>query len=181
MADTKSSIRVSFSIADLNTLDPESDYQDTALGDEEGAINQGDGKNFKVAPEDSIEEGNEEELDQDSSFPVRLNVVIEKAGKGALGIETIVQNGMVQIQNLHHYADAALAHGQTADSIHKAQSLYLGPPFENLDEDLQVYLERYLDERGINTAMAVFVPEYIDMKEQNEYVKWLSNVKTFVE
>jgi hypothetical protein len=26
--------------------------------------------------------------------------------------------------------------------------MYTGPPFGNLDEDLQVLLERYLDERG---------------------------------
>ena len=32
-----------------------------------------------------------------------------------------------------------------------------------------------------NTALAIFVPDYIDMKEQKEYVRWLENVKSFVE
>jgi complement component 1 Q subcomponent-binding protein len=58
--------------------------------------------------------------------------------------------------------------------------MYAGPPFGNLDEDLQVLFERYLDERGINTSLALFVPDYIDFKEQKEYLSWLENVKGFV-
>ena len=55
-----------------------------------------------------------------------------------------------------------------------------GPPFNNLDEDLQILLEKYLEERGINTRLALFIPDYIDHKEQKEYIKWLNNVKNFV-
>ena len=39
---------------------------------------------------------------------------------------------------------------------------------------------RYLEERGINTRLALFIPDYIDHKEQKEYIKWLNNVKNFV-
>lgn len=88
---------------------------------------------------------------------------------------------MVAIHNVYHYSDPALAHAKTAEKVHERQDLYVGPPFENLDEDLQVLLERYLDERGIDTALAIFVPDYIEMKEQNEYLRWLSNVKGFVQ
>lgn len=42
-------------------------------------------------------------------------------------------------------------------------------------------MEQYLDVRGINTALALFVPEYIDVKEQREYLGWLGRVKEFVE
>ena len=42
-------------------------------------------------------------------------------------------------------------------------------------QDLQVLLERYLEERGINTALALWVPEYIDFKEQREYLDWLAS------
>lgn len=58
---------------------------------------------------------------------------------------------------------------------HNRQKLYVGPPFINLGEDLQVFflffvfLKRYLDERGINTALASVVPDSIDMKEQKEH------------
>jgi complement component 1 Q subcomponent-binding protein len=173
---------VTFSIADLNQLDPEADFQDPAMGDEEDNINQGDEKNFKVAPEDQIEEQDGEgEEEQEQSFPARLNIVVEKAGKGALAVEAVVQEGMVVIDNVFYYTDASHAYGTTADKVHERQDLYVGPPFSNLDEDLQVLLERYLDERGINAALALFVPDYIDMKEQKEYLRWLENVKGFVE
>lgn len=119
--------------------------------------------------------------DQEPSFPSRVNVVVEKAGKGALAVETVAQDGMIIIENAYYYNDASLAHAKTADMIHARQDLYVGPPFSNLDEDLQVLLERYLEERGINTALAIFVPDYIDMKEQKEYLNWLSNVKNFIE
>ncbi len=62
----------------------------------------------------------------------------------------------------------ALAYGKTAELSHKAENVYPGPPFGSLDEDLQVLMERYLEERGITQALAVFVPDYIDMKEQRE-------------
>jgi complement component 1 Q subcomponent-binding protein, mitochondrial len=176
------SIRVTFSIADLNSIDPEADYQDNAIADEEDNINQGDEKNFKVAPEDQVEEQDGEgEEEPEPSFPARLNIVIEKSGKGAIAVEAVVQEGMVVIENVFYYTDASYAYGKTADKVHERQDLYVGPPFSNLDEDLQVQLERYLDERGINAALALFVPDYIDMKEQKEYLKWLENVKGFVE
>ena len=174
-------ITITFSIADLNNLDPEADFQDRAMSDEEDLdnINQGDNKNFKVSPEDSVEtEG--EDVEQDPSFPARVNVIIEKAGKGALAVETTAQDGSIIIENVYHYLDASHAHAKTAEKIAERQDLYVGPPFGNLDEDLQVLLEQYLDERGINTALAIFVPDYIDMKEQKEYLRWLSNVKDFV-
>jgi len=152
------------------------------MEDEEDSINQGDEKNFKAAPEDQIEdqEGEEGE-EQEPSFPARLNIIVEKPGKGALAVESVVQDGMLVIDNVYYYTDASHAHAKTAEKVHERQDLYVGPPFSNLDEDLQVLLERYLDERGINTTLALFVPDYIDMKEQKEYLRWLENVKGFVE
>lgn len=115
------------------------------------------------------------------SFPTRVSIVIEKPNKGALAVETIAQDGQVIIDSFYYYKDSALAHAKSAEQAHQRQDVYVGPPFGNLDEDLQVVLERYLDERGINTALALFVPDYIDMKEQKEYLTWLANVKNFVE
>lgn len=175
-------IQISFSIADLNSFDPEADYQDRALSDEESNINQGDENNFKVEPEDQVEEEDGEgEEEQEPSFPVRLSIVVEKPGKGALQVESVVQDGMVVFDNIHYYSDASHAYAKTPEKVHERQDLYAGPPFGNLDEDLQVLLERYLEERGVNAALALFVPDYIDMKEQKEYLRWLDNVKGFVE
>jgi complement component 1 Q subcomponent-binding protein len=142
-------------------------------------VNQGIEKNSEVPL--SAAENEDEDSEQEPSFPARVNVIIEKPGKGALAIETTAQDGGIVIENVYHYVDASHAHAKTAEKIAERQELYVGPPFGNLDEDLQVLLEQYLDERGINTTLAIFVPDYIDMKEQKEYLRWLSNVKDFVE
>ncbi|KAL8673535.1 MAG: hypothetical protein Q9168_002024 [Polycauliona sp. 1 TL-2023] len=207
------SIRVTFSIADLNNMDQEDADQfgeDPALSDEDaadaaatnvqsggantkGAINQGrtKGGNFAVAPEDSIapsdrpegsyQDPSSGEGEQEPSFPVRLNILITKPGKGALQLEATSQDGEVMIENVYYYKKPELADAKTAELDWSRRNLYTGPPFGNLDEDLQILLERYLNERGINTALALWVPEYIDWKEQREYLSWLSNVKTFVD
>lgn len=154
-------------------MDPESDFNDRALADEDDIDGEKQGEESDVDGED-VDPG-------DNSFPARVNVVIEKAGKGAMAIETVAQDGMIVIDNVYYYNDAKLAHAKTADLEHERQDKYVGPPFGNLDEDLQVLFERYLDERGINTALALFIPEYIDMKEQKEYVRWLESVKGFIE
>lgn len=200
-------IKVSFSIDDLNHVDEDADQmQDNAMEDEfddptdmptdtqshgantKGAVNQGrkgDG-NIAVAPEDSISaadhgDGGEESMDgeQEPSFPAHCFITIERAGKGALQVEAIAQDGLMVIENVYYYKNAKLVDPKTTQEEGEASRLYTGPPFANLDEDLQVLFEKFLDERGINTTMALFVPEYIDFKEQKEYVSWLNSKSTY--
>ena len=152
-----------------------------------GAINAGrtKGGNIAMAPEDRIAPADNEDLatdeslgadeDNEPTFPARVNVMIEKAGKGTLQIETTAQDGNIVIDSVYYFKDTELADAKTAELDWKRRNLYEGPPFGNLDEDLQVLLERYLDERGVNTALAMWVPEYIDFKEQREYLDWLSS------
>lgn len=198
-------IRLSFSIADLNALDQDPDQymEDKAQYDEQeedllpdtqsggaqskGVINQGKtkGGNFAVQPEDQVGAADEAELvdeesgnddgSQDASFPARVYVTISKPGKGAMQVETTVQDGEIVIEHVNYYSTAELADSKTIEQDWSKRHLYTGPPFGNLDEDLQVLLERYLEERGINTALALWIPEYIDFKEQREYLNWLSS------
>ncbi|POS86805.1 hypothetical protein EPUL_001505 [Erysiphe pulchra] len=165
-------IQITFSISDIN-MDPDADMSDRAFGaeeEEEGEANTEEQKN--------PDEGSEED---DISLPVRLHIVVEKPGKGALVIDSVIQDSMVMIESCLHYENTEHAYAKTSERFHERQDLYAGPVFANLDEELQVLFERYLDERGINTALAIFVPEYINMKEQKEYARWLKNVKEFVE
>ena len=73
------------------------------------------------------------------------------------------------------------ANPETAQSEYEASSRYSGPPWQQLDEDLQLLFERYLEERGINSALAMFIPDYAELKEQKEYTAWLKNLKAFVD
>lgn len=149
-----------------------------------GSVNQGrtPGGNIKVAPEDNVSAADREELDDEfsedeqSSFPARASIVITKDGqKGAMSIDAIAQDSAFQISNVHYYADAAQADPKTAEHEWATRKTYPGPLFGQLDEDLQILLEEYLDERGIDTRMALFIPDYIDYKEQKEYLKWLES------
>ena len=198
-------IRLTFTIADLNNMDQDPDQlEDRALEDEfgddvppdtqsggaqsKGTINQGhtQGGNINVAPEDRVAPADRQELADDESpsgedtseepgFPTRINVTIEKPGRGCVQIETIAEDGMIQIENVYYYKKPELADAQTADLNWSKRNLYAGPPFGNLDEDLQILFERYLQERGIDTSLALFVPDYVDFKEQREYLSWLSS------
>ncbi|KAJ6256572.1 hypothetical protein Dda_8436 [Drechslerella dactyloides] len=181
-------IRVIFSIADLNAVDEKLDdpslyeQEDIPATPEEMEASQkrtsGGEPRSAAAPEED-----EQEYDEASepAYPARLNITIEKSKSGALQVEAIAQDGMIIVENVHYHPSVELATAQTAEADWERRGRYVGPPFGNLDEDLQVLLERYLDERGINAALSLFVPDYIDYKEQKEYVSWLKNVKSFVQ
>ncbi|KEY78766.1 regulatory protein SUAPRGA1 [Aspergillus fumigatus] len=184
-------IRLTFTVADLQNLSEQEDFDDSAFADEmdfqgHQPVNQGRGAPGTVAqhPEDRIAPADREidDLDRDMepSFPARVNITIEKPGNGSLLIQTVAQDGLFQIEEVSYFSKPDLAHAQTAEQDWTRQSLYAGPPFENLDEDLQTFLERYLEERGINAELANMIPDYIQVKEQKEYVRWLENVKNFV-
>lgn len=149
-----------------------------------GSINQGNTRdgNIRVAPEDRIAPADREELDdeydedsQQQGFPAHANIRIERPGKGALAIEATAQDGDFLIEDLWYFPSSELADPATAEQDWQRRTLYTGPPFSNLDEDLQILLEKYLEERGINTRMALFIPDYIDHKEQKEYIRWLNS------
>jgi complement component 1 Q subcomponent-binding protein len=106
---------------------------------------------------------------------------LSKMGKGALAFETILADGVFLVNYVAYYQDTKLASELTAEADWKRRGFYPGPQFETLDSDIQILFEKYLEERGINTAVAMFIPNYVDYKEQKEYISWLKNVKNFIE
>ncbi|KAG1437931.1 hypothetical protein G6F56_012862 [Rhizopus delemar] len=153
----KSKIRILFSISDINNTP---------------------GENF--LPEDDMIESEANEEEEPVSFPVRASVTIEKDGQGAVTIDTVAQDGEIAIESVMYYKDNKLANDQSAESDWQRRGLYIGPQFAELDESLQQLYERYLEERGIDSALANFLPDYVEYKEQKEYVEWLDNMKKFV-
>lgn len=132
--------------------------------------------------EEEVEES-EDEHDEEGAAPINLSIVVEKPGKsaGALNIDATAQDGTIIVENMFFYEDAKVAKIDSPEAAQKRADVYPGPPFGSLDEDLQVLMERFLEERGVTQALAVFVPDYVDVKEQKEYLRWLSNVKAFVD
>jgi len=199
-------IKVVFSIADMNAgmdEDQEDMDEDAALGDEDGDIMDSDqgrsrrtinqsgakGGSVDVMAEDSIAPADRHGEDEDplaeqresSGFPAQLNITVTKPGKGAVQITATADDGAVVVEEVFYLQNPDLAEPDTTEKMRARQQVYAGPPFGNLDSDLQAMLERYLDERGIDPELANFVPDYIDYKEQREYVQWLENMKDFVD
>jgi len=183
-------ITVSFSIADITNYNPFN--EDPALEDEESfeddlvqsndKQSQGSARSNTPAPEE--EEDIDEDIDEEeTAAPINLSITVEKPGKsqGALSIDATAQDGQVLVENIFFYEDAAIARLDKPEDAQKRADVYPGPPFGTLDEDLQVLMERFLEERGITQTLAVFVPDYVDVKEQREYTRWLSNVKGFID
>ncbi|KAG1862410.1 mitochondrial glycoprotein [Suillus tomentosus] len=149
-------IRMMFSIADIQNAEEEPEYEQ-----EEG-------------------EGGEEQPPH--SYPIRASFSITKGNaKGSINIDTMCQEGAFIIDNMSYYPDAQLGTELTAEADWKRRGLYIGPQFDTLDVSVQEEIEKWLQERGINENLATFVPEYSEFKEQKEYVRWLDNVKNFVD
>lgn len=181
-------VRVEFSIADISSQSGEGINDDAFWAEEsEGAANaQAGGAHSKAGKSGTaVTAGSDNEGDDfeenEPSYPARVTVTVSKPNTGALQVEAIAQDGMIVIDNVFYHRTARLATEDSVEADWERRGSYGGPPFGNLDEDLQVIMERFLDERGINTALALFVPDYIDYKEQKEYIRWLKNVADFVQ
>lgn len=164
-------IRATFTVSDLQNI--AEDEFDGLSESEYDNVNQGSPSS---RPEDSISPS-DREFDEDTipGFPARVNIAIEKPGNGALLIQTTASDGIFEIHEISHFTKADLAEAQTAEKDWLRQSLYSGPAYGNLDEELQAMFDRYLEERGFNAELANVIPEYITVKEQKEYTRWLES------
>lgn len=134
-----------------------------------------------TAGEEEVTAIKDQDLD-DVSFPVRATVIIEKQDKGSLVLNTVAQDGYLHIDAVRYFKQGQIQPQDmtTVDIGEQRQDLYMGPVFDELDEQIQTTFSRYLEERGIDTALATFLPDYVDYKEQKEYVNWLKDVNDFV-
>ncbi|XP_061342500.1 uncharacterized protein At2g39795, mitochondrial-like [Gastrolobium bilobum] len=58
---------------------------------------------------------------------------------------------------------------------------YAGPDFKELDDELQDSLYDYLEARGINDDLVIFLHQYMKHKDKTELVRWMERVKSFIE
>lgn len=133
-----------------------------------------------AATEEAI---NEDDYDALSDNFANITVVVAKEGKSTLSFELLmnIQEGSFYVDSITPFETAELALADSADAESKRDAVYHGPPFSNLDEQLQESLEVYLESRGINEDLAGFIGTYSEFKENNEYVNWLKKMKGFFE
>ncbi|XP_054790653.1 uncharacterized protein At2g39795, mitochondrial-like [Prosopis cineraria] len=58
---------------------------------------------------------------------------------------------------------------------------YMGPDFRTLDTEIQEKFREYLKTRGINNELCIFLHQYMTNKHRIELLRYLRNVKSFVE
>ncbi|KIM70795.1 hypothetical protein SCLCIDRAFT_101234 [Scleroderma citrinum Foug A] len=168
---------------------------DDALGNDEVTLTRKFGNEqirvmFSIADIQTAEEpefAQEEEDSSDASenihsYPIRVSISVTKENmKGSINIDTMCQDGGFIVDNISYYGDAHVGTELTAEADWKRRGLYIGPQFDTLDVSVQEEFEKFMQERGINESLATFIPEYSELKEQKEYVRWLDNVKKFVD
>jgi complement component 1 Q subcomponent-binding protein len=157
---------------------------------------------FSVGDLDRVEM--EEEEPNDPSIPLRTAITVTKVehpsliipgaradpnlpppphtqpGNGALTFDAIVQDGVFIIDTVSFYGDDKLATDLSSEADWKRRGLYVGPDFTHLEESLQTNFESFLEERGVDSSLAVVIPDLATWKEQKEYVTWLQNVANWV-
>ncbi|KAL8139364.1 hypothetical protein V2J09_005385 [Rumex salicifolius] len=61
-----------------------------------------------------------------------------------------------------------------------ANNPYMGPPFQEMDDQMQNSLYDFLETRGIDDALSAFLHKYVPKKDKSEYVRWLNNTVSFM-
>ncbi|GAV53081.1 hypothetical protein ZYGR_0AI03630 [Zygosaccharomyces rouxii] len=132
-----------------------------------------------------VEASKESEDDQynayDENFANVNVVVVKEADQSAVSIELLMNlsEGAFYVDSVTPFPTADAALNESAEAEVKRELVYHGPPFSNLDEELQESLEAYLESRGITEELAGFVEGFSEYKENQEYIKWLQDMKSF--
>ncbi|KAJ8536200.1 hypothetical protein K7X08_034601 [Anisodus acutangulus] len=58
---------------------------------------------------------------------------------------------------------------------------YVGPAFKELDDELQNSLYDFLETRGINDGLCVFLHQCMKNKDKLEFIRWMEKAKSFIE
>ncbi|GJJ74733.1 complement component 1 Q subcomponent-binding protein, mitochondrial [Entomortierella parvispora] len=170
-------IKIVFSVSDINSADDEDDVDlEEEFEDEQ---QQSQNPSLSASGEDDVEDEGD---DLDSlTFPVRCLITVSKPGNaGSISIDAIAQDGAFIVESISNIKDSALATATTSEADWEKRGLYSGPPFAELDEELQIAFEKFLEERQIDGDLANFVPNYVFHKDQVEYTHWLKDLKGFV-
>lgn len=118
------------------------------------------------------EEGEEDGMQEATDFTITVE---SKEGDKGITFYCSTQAGeghRFVIGNVKSFSSATEKDGETS---------YNGPEFEDLDEKVQEALDEYLAELGMNDDVCDFIDAAALDKEQREYVRWLGDVKAFVE
>ncbi|KAJ1668248.1 Mitochondrial acidic protein mam33 [Coemansia sp. RSA 1813] len=159
------SITVSFNVSEiLNVDDPIADIA-VYRENEQGEPVKDAEKNADETPED---------------FPIFFTATFAKPGAPVLHMELECEEGEIGIDRMKFISDEETAIANTLEKDWQRKQVYCGPIFGQLSDDLKENVDEFLAERNIDTALTLFMLDYIEYKEQGEYLQWLKNFKKFI-
>lgn len=109
-----------------------------------------------------------------------VNAVFVKDSK-ATGFDLSLSliDSSFSVSAITNFEDSKIALNESPEASALRDLKYSGPEFTNLAEELQEAINQYLNSRGINNELAEFILAYSGVKENNEYLDWLENLKKF--
>ncbi|KAL9230158.1 hypothetical protein vseg_005545 [Gypsophila vaccaria] len=127
--------------------------------------------NLLTGEEDEGEDGDDdEEPGSESSVPLLVTIIKKDGNSPYLEFDCSAFPDEIRINSL------SMKNPETDDQL-----AYEGPDFADLDENLQKGFLKYLEIRGVKPSTTNFLHEYMIEKDNKEYVRWLKDVKSFVE
>lgn len=121
---------------------------------------------------DMYDEQAGEEMEEEPPLGIKFTVSVQKKGTEDKMVFYCVAGENVSIDNVQYVPAGKSVNDET---------LYSGPIFDRLSDDLRESMLTFLEDRGIDDDMAFFVVAYAENKEQREYVNWLKKLMIFVD
>lgn len=147
------------------------DCQNTEeVDNDEGSDEFGNVAGFREEDAYNEDGDNDEEGDVINFSGINFEVKVEKKGN-VLHFEMLAGESL-EIKNVR-YIPQTLAE---AEEI----TLYAGPKFFDLNEDVQAAFYDYLADRKVDDDLSFFILAFSRDKEQREYVNWLNEINKFV-
>ncbi|KAJ1921706.1 Mitochondrial acidic protein mam33 [Mycoemilia scoparia] len=143
--------------------------------------NMADVEVFNENPEGVKKTGETNADETPDEFPVSFSVSIVKPGHAnVLSLDLVAEEGEIGVDRIMFFPNEATALEQTAERDWERRGHYVGPVFGHLSDDLKENIDVFLEERGIETGLCLFMQDYIEHKEEKEYLGWLENFQKFV-
>jgi hypothetical protein len=104
--------------------------------------------------------------------------ISDKGGKRGIVVEATSMDTEISFNSISVVEDVS-----AAKSLHRFErqiKSYPGPDFSTLDERIQSSLTEYLEGFGVNEHLAAFIECMSLDKDQRLYMKWLANLKDFI-
>ncbi|PVU94750.1 hypothetical protein BB561_002281 [Smittium simulii] len=193
--DGSETITIKFSINDLSNLDPLrsqfDSFNQNGIQDDNVNFSEFDeakyaehmaasSKNKSAAATDNMQESESQLDEEEANFDVNFNLVIAKPNAPTLFFDLLAREGCIGVNQMNFFNNPKTALYNSSEAQFARDSSYIGPTYAHLSEDLKNNVDSFFEARGIDAGLTMFMQDYIEFKEQKEYLRWLEQFKAFI-